>query len=236
MPPPPPPTPPPIPPTPSNSQERMVKLNWEVLQPKNVTSDCFWNKQNVDKELFLNVDKKVIFDGLSQHFSLPNKSAETIPIRKAQIDLRVLDKNVAQNMLISLRGLFMKLSHKQIKQHILDCDNSILNSDYIEALTKFLPQHHEMKQLHNMKNEGIKLADVEQFVATLGDIERLVPRLQCINFKTGFTDMIKDLIPNIKIGIAACEEIVSSNKFGRILTLILTIGNCMTSGLNSAGA
>lgn len=85
-----------------------------------------------------------------------------------------------------------------------------------------------------MNNENVELADVEKFVATIGDIERLVPRLNCFNFKLGFNELIENLEPDLKAGTAACEEITSSKKFGKILSLILSIGNFMNCGNGEA--
>lgn len=205
-------------------------MNWQELSPLNLTKDCFWvDKQ---KKVDLNID---ISEGLSQHFSLPNRSAHKVSIGKSKISLRVLNNNTAQNLLISLRGLFKTFSHDQIKEHILTCDTTVLNSTFVNALIKYLPQDHEIKQLYNMKSDGMQLADVEEFVANLGEIERIVLRLQCINFKIGYNEMVEDLKPDIQIGTAACEEILSSGKFGQILRIILSIGNFM-NGPNSVGA
>lgn len=199
-----------------------------------MTKDCFWaNQQNGEK---LHVGTNDIFEGLSESFSLPSKNVRKDSIGKPLITLRVIDQHVAQNLLISLRGLFKKLSHDQIKRQILCCDTSILDTNYIEALIKFLPQHSDMKKLHEMKKNGLKLSDIENFVADLGDIERLLPRLQCLNFKLGFEEMIRNLKPNIMIGIYACEEVLSSDKFARILKLILSIGNFLNHGSSSKGA
>lgn len=57
-----------------------------------------------------------------------------------------------------------------------------------------------------------------------------MPRLHNLNFKLTFTDMVQDIKPDIVAGTAACEEILRSKKFSRILELILMIGNYMNSG------
>lgn len=85
-----------------------------------------------------------------------------------------------------------------------------------------------MKKLHQMNNQ-VELADVEKFVAILEDIERLVPRLNCINFKLGFNELVENLKPNLEAGREACGEITASSKFREILSLILKIGNMMNS-------
>lgn len=222
---PPPPAPPPPPLSPLTLGQRMKKMNWQTLH--NVSEDCFWTN------LPCVVEEGDIFDGLQQHFSLPNNDTNKGLAAKSQISLRVLNQNTAQNLLISFHALFKAASHEQIKQHILRCDTSILNSNLIETLIKLLPQH-KIEKLHNIDKEGVQLSNVEKFVACLGGIERLIPRLNCMNFKLGFNDLVKDLQPDLKAGTVACEEIITSKKFGKVLNLILSIGNLMNSGNSEA--
>lgn len=203
----------------------MKKINWKTVQ--NVSSDSFWaNLPSVAEE-------EEIFDGLKERFSLPNNNSNKSSSAKSQISLRVLARNTAQNLLISLHALFKTASHEQIKQHILSCDTSILNSTVIETLIKFLPQH-EIEKLHKMDKEGVQLSNVEKFVACLGGVERLIPRLKCMNFNLGFNDLVKDLQPDLMAVTAACNELISSKKFGQILNVILSIGNLMNSGNSGA--
>lgn len=210
----------------SSTHERMKKLNWEALVPGNLSEGCFWANHRTDG---LRADDTDIIDGLTKRFSFPSNNIKIGSAAKSHIKLRVLDKNIAQNILILLRGHFKNSSHNQIKEHILRCDTTFLNSTLIEGLIKSLPQPHEIQKLYEMDNNGTELLDVEKFVASLGNIERLVPRLHCINFKLGFSEIITDLKPNIEAGIAACQEVISSSKFGEIIKLILSIGNFMNS-------
>lgn len=200
----------------------MKKLNWKVLN--NISKDCIWKQLSHS-----GAEERDIFDGLKQEFSLPNQKGKSdASVAKPQIKLKILDGMSAQNVLISLRVLFKNATYEEIKMHILHCDESILSSAFIETLVKHLPQPLEMKKLHQMNNE-VELADVEKFVAILGDIERLVPRLNCINFKLGFNELVENLKPNLEAGRSACLEITASSKFREILSLILQIGNMMNS-------
>lgn len=222
LPPPPPPPPPPCMSTP-NSQERMKKVNWQLPAPQMFSEKCFWTDQKDN----LQIEKKVLFDGLTKQFSLPCDKSNKGSVPKSEISLKVLDGNSAQNLLISLRVLLRNLSHEQIKQHILRCDTSILNSTCIETLIKFLPKPHKIEELQKLNKQGAVLPDIENFVASIGTIDRIVPRLCCINFKLGFKDSAKELKSDIAAGIAACAEMMSSKKFGAILRYILSIGNLM---------
>lgn len=201
-------------------------MNWQGLQ--NLSKDCIWaNLPSVPEE-------KDIFDGLKQRFSLPSIHTNKGSVAKSYISLQVLDANTAQNLLISLRTLFKTRTQTEIRQQILHCDTSILDSSLIESLVKYLPQPHIMKKLHEMNEKGLELAEVEKFVAILGDIERLVPRLNCIKFKVGFDELVKDLKPYLKVEKEACADVSSSDKFAKILKLILSIGNFMNSGSGEA--
>lgn len=235
--------PPPPPPPPiqtlvhvsgSQSQDRMKKLNWKVLTPHNFSKDCFW--AILEGKDGVHAEEKEILDELIKHFSLPNQNVFKRSAAKSQIILRVLDGNAAQNLLISLRVLSKYVSYNQIKQHILHCYTSVLNPTFIDTLIKYLPPPHKMAQLREMSKNGVELVDIEQFLASLGDIEHLAPRLHAINLKMGFNDIVKDLEPNIIAGTSACEEVISSKKFGQVLTIILSIGNLMNSGSIRFGA
>lgn len=233
----PPPPPPPPPPslqqakTTQTTQKSMKKINWQKLTANALSKDCFWAKIK-NCELY----SEDIFDGLDDQFSLPSRKVVDNSTAKPKINLRVLDVNKAQNLLISLRSLFKNASHEEIKQHILRCDTDILTSTFVEGLIKCLPEPHRMEQLREMNNAGVELLDVEKFISSLGDIKRLIPRLHSINFKLNYNDMVEFIESNISVGISACEEVVSSKKFDQILELILAIGNRLNFGTASGAA
>lgn len=225
---PPPPPPLPIPLQRQTGSQRMKKLNWKKLSSHDLSKNCFWVKEQKCQT------KNSLLVGLSQYFSLPN--AVNNSASKSGPLLRILNANSAQNLMILFRVQFKNTSHDEIKKLILRCDTSALNSNFVDSLIKCLPYSDKMKKLHEMSNDGTKLLDVEKFVASLYDIKRLEARLHCIKFKLVYSNMVEDLEPNIKSGVAACQEIISSIKFGRVLNLILSIGNMMNSGSTISGA
>ncbi|XP_031639855.1 protein diaphanous-like [Contarinia nasturtii] len=233
-PPPPPPSPPPPPPPPApfkslepvskTNDSRMKKINWNKIIPHNLPKDCIWNKHEDDDEQ----PAKDLLDVVAKKFSLqPGKNTfKTCAVKP----LRVIDTRNAQNLLILLRVQYKNTSHDQIKKYILDCNDSMLKVDFIEALMKCWPQPYQINQLIDLNKTNIELAEPENFLVDLSDIERLLPRLQCIKFKINYNDMVTDLKPNIEVGIAACKQLTTSQKFRKILILIRSIGNIMNSG------
>lgn len=216
----------------------MKRANWKAIIPQKLSEKAFWVKCQEDR--FASED---IFAGLAAKFSSkPIKKSDKDIVdkpnnaKKNVVDLRVLDGKSAQNILILLGGSLKHLSHDQIKQSILRCDTSVLNSNVIQQLIQYLPPPDQLKRLQEIKNTGDELSGAEKFAATLGEIKRLVPRLHSINFKLCVSDMIQDVKPDIVAGTAACEEIKTSKKFAKILELILLFGNYMNSGSKNGQA
>lgn len=143
----------------------------------------------------------------------------------------IAEKN-AQNVLILLRTRFKRTSHEKIKQSILRCDTNMLDADFIDELIKSLPKLDYIQQLRKLKSDGVKLIDVEEFLASLCDIDRLLPRLRCMKIKGGFDDMSRKVEFDIKAVMVACKEVVTCQKFHKILRFILSIGNFMNAGSN----
>lgn len=202
----------------------MKKVNWTAVSKMNLSNDCFWINQG---NLPMMDD---VFAEITQKFSMPNKSVKKPIAGKPTIPLRVLDANRAQNLLILLHVLFKNVPFEQVKNYIVQCDTSVLSVEFTEGLVKCLPAPHEMDKLSKLKKDKIELSDVEGFVVSLLDIERLIPRLECVNFMIRYDDLISNLEPGIKSGIAACEEVIASSNFKMVLSVVLSIGNFMNVG------
>lgn len=51
-----------------------------------------------------------------------------------------------------------------------------------------------------------------------------------------YEELVQDIKPDVIAGTAACEEVMSSKKFAKILELILLLGNYMNSGSKNGQA
>ena len=65
-------------------------------------------------------------------------------------------------------------------------------------------------------------------------IFRLVPRLKSLRFMLHYPELVQDCKPDIVAATAACEEVRRSKKFGKLLEIILLIGNIMNTGSRNA--
>lgn len=226
--PPPPPPPRPLEPVKSKPNDStMKKVNWSKIIPQTLPENCFWTKHQ-------NYEVPDLFDGLAKNFSLQREKNKFKPT--AATPLRVINTCNAQSLLILLRVQYKNTSHDQIKKYILDCNENMLTVDFIETLMKSWPHPYQIKQLIELNGTTVELAEPENFLASLCNIERLLPRLRCIKFKINFNDMVKVFTPNIEVGIAACKQLILSRKFGEILILIRSVGNIMNCGSDNGEA
>ncbi|XP_013110083.2 protein diaphanous [Stomoxys calcitrans] len=210
----------------------MKRANWKPIVPQKMSEKSFWVKCQEEKlasddmlaELSLKFSSKPIKKDQKDSVDKPTT------LTKKTVDLRVLDAKSAQNLSILLGGSLKHLSYDQIKLNLLRCDTEILSSNILQQLIQYLPPPDQLKRLQEIKAKGEPLPAIEQFAATIGEIKRLSPRLNNLNFKLTFTDMVQDIKPDIVAGTAACEEIRNNKKFSKILELILLMGNFMNSG------
>lgn len=209
----------------------MKKLNWKTIMPQKISENSFWATCNESEFTSEN-----ILADLAAKFS--SKSSPILmdkPLNKKYVALHVLERQQAQNILISLGTLLKRQSHEQIKQSILRCDTSVLNSNAIQQLIKYLPSPNDLMKLQKIKEAGNELSAVERLVVTLGEIHNLMPRLHCIDFKVSAAEIIADIQPDIASGIAACKEMKKSEKFSKILGIVLLFGNYMNSSSSTSG-
>lgn len=224
------PAPPPPPPLPLPPTLRMhapsvtiKKLNWKIILPHQLSKDSVWIKCDQNQPL-----SDEIYAKLSKNFAT-KPAKKIISATKSNISVQVIDMKNAQNILILLRTQCKHLSYEEIKKFILRCDTTMLGLDFINGLIKSLPEAHQT-QLRKLKSDGVQLIDVEEFLGSLCDINRLLPRFHCMKFKMCFDDLVQKLESDIKAIMVCCKEVVACQKLHKILHLILSIGNFMNSG------
>lgn len=64
----------------------------------------------------------------------------------------------------------------------------------------------------------------------MSTVKRLMPRLQAILFKLQFEEQLNNIKPDVVSVTAACEELIKSETFSKLLQIILLVGNYMNAG------
>ncbi|XP_039752772.1 protein diaphanous isoform X2 [Pararge aegeria] len=215
----------------------LKRANWKNIVPQKMSEKAFWVTVQEDK-----LASPDILTGLAAKFSSKpvakrnEDSVDRVHTLKKVKDLKVLDSKAAQNLSILLGGSLKHMSYEHIRSCVLRCDTTVLTANVLDLLIQYLPPADQLKKLADLKCKSEELTEAEQFAATVADIKRLVPRLRSLAFREHYSEIISELKPDIVSGTAACEEVISSRKFAKILELLLLLGNYMNTGSNNAGA
>jgi len=208
------------------------RTNWKQVPVAKLTEKSFWTQ--VDEEVL--VSQSLIEDLQSKFSSKPpgkksvDDSATSTAGKKKTKELKVLDGKAAQNLSVILGGALKHISYADLRKCILRCDTSVLTENLLQSLIQYLPTPDQLNKLQEFSHEYDDLAEAEQFAISLADIKRLVPRLKSLKFQLHYPELVQDCKPDIVAGTEACQEVRRSRKFGKVLELILLMGNIMNTG------
>ncbi|KAH7953779.1 hypothetical protein HPB49_012065 [Dermacentor silvarum] len=208
----------------------LKRANWKKVMPQKVSEKSFWVKVREDE-----LESEDIFEGLVSKFSSEppakkDKTEEKVNVKKTK-ELKVLDGKAAQNL---SKMCFRRCLSSATYGDVLNKTAQQNQTD--QQLIKYMPEADQLKKLCELKDNLNDLAEAEQFAITIGSIKRIHSRLQSISFKLRFAEMVQDIKPGIVAATEACEEIKSSQKFAKVLQLVLLLGNYMNTGSRNAQA
>uniref|UniRef100_A0A8C4EV74 Diaphanous-related formin 3 n=1 Tax=Dicentrarchus labrax TaxID=13489 RepID=A0A8C4EV74_DICLA len=215
----------------------MKRLNWSKIRPQEMSESCFWVRADEDQYAKPELLSRVALTFCSQRTETKAKKEEEDledkkSIKKRIKELKVLDPKIAQNLSIFL-GSF-RMPYQEIRRMIVEVDEEQLTEPMIQNLVKHLPEQEQLNALAKYKNEYANLSEPEQFGVVMSSVKRLRPRLSHILFRLQFEEQINNLRPDILAVNAACDEVRKSRSFGRLLELVLLLGNYMNAGSRNA--
>eukprot|EP01099_Mayorella_cantabrigiensis_P003751 TRINITY_DN2824_c0_g1_i1.p1 TRINITY_DN2824_c0_g1~~TRINITY_DN2824_c0_g1_i1.p1 ORF type:complete len:479 (-),score=146.88 TRINITY_DN2824_c0_g1_i1:27-1436(-) len=205
-------------------------LNWSKLaRPKIVNS--MWLKatdQNVELE-----ESRVI-EIFGQKPAATKTQSESSLVQKKATKVQLLDMKRSNNISIILSQF--KMSHSEIRQALVQMDESKLDYDALEALKKCMPTDEETEMLASFQGDHSTLGVAEQFLLNISSVQRVSHRLNCFLFKTDFSLKIAEISSCYRALNTAFTTLLDSKKFFRILEYILGMGNLLNAGKASGAA
>jgi hypothetical protein len=208
---------------------QMRRMNWTKVQPMLLKPDSFWARANEEAfashDLFQDIEKTFATGRARGGLEVEQKARFNAPKVKA---LKVLDAKAAQNISILLGTL--RMPHRDVRNLVLSVDDEKVTEQMLQQLNKFMPGKDEMLQLMGFRDRVNDLSEAEQFGVVMSDVKRLPERLECMVFRVRFPEEVDELKPMVSAIISACREIRTSKKFGRVLEIVLLMGNYMNAG------
>uniref|UniRef100_A0AAQ4RDG8 Diaphanous-related formin 3 n=1 Tax=Gasterosteus aculeatus aculeatus TaxID=481459 RepID=A0AAQ4RDG8_GASAC len=226
----------------------MKRLNWSKIRPQEMSEGCFWVQADENQYAKPELLGRVALTFGSQRTETkdceesvpteepPKKEEEDLEdkksIKKRIKELKVLDPKIAQNLSIFL-GSF-RMPYQEIRRMIVEVDEEQLTEPMIQNLVNHLPEQEQLNALAKYKNDYASLSEPEQFGIVMSGVKRLRPRLSHVLFRLQFEEQVNNLRPDILAVNAACDEVRKSRAFGRLLELVLLLGNYMNAGSRNA--
>eukprot|EP00698_Gefionella_okellyi_P002950 TRINITY_DN12792_c0_g1_i1.p1 TRINITY_DN12792_c0_g1~~TRINITY_DN12792_c0_g1_i1.p1 ORF type:complete len:1273 (-),score=371.66 TRINITY_DN12792_c0_g1_i1:29-3847(-) len=214
---------------------KLKALGWNKVADNKV-DNTVWEKTNDEK---IDIDKselealfaaKEVSTQAKEESAGPAESGERKPG-----SVRLLSDKRTTNLTITLT-LFSKMSYPDVAKSLVQLDQGALTLEQAKGLLKECPTSDEMDLLNSFEEDVNLLNKPERFYLAIGSIPRLQQRLSFEVFRRTFDEKVNDLKETLSSVIAACNEVMESKKFLKMLEIILAIGNYLNGSTFRGGA
>ena len=192
---------------------------------KNELQNTIFTKNKV-VEMTNDLIKDVDLDGLEKMFSKSTATSapkvESVQQKKQIVTL--IDGKRSYNISLKL-GSLRHMSYEQMRQAVFDMNEEAMNEKYIEIFQQIVPTKEECETVMGYDGDVADLGEPEKLFRVLSDIPNLESRISAWIFKQQFLSSVGNVRPSIETFTVASKELQTSQKFSKMLGLILTIIN-----------
>ena len=150
-------------------------------------------------------------------------------------------KNAFVTLLDLKRGSNIEIMLSQIKVSLDDIavavqtiDDEVLDAESVQSMIRFLPTADELALVRSYEGDEQRLGKAERYFRRLGTVNGFESKLRALAFKQGFTETVgavRDWCDTIE---SCSHELQTSPKMGRVLALVLNLGNALNSARGPA--
>ncbi|KAI8801136.1 hypothetical protein BJ742DRAFT_39650 [Cladochytrium replicatum] len=145
--------------------------------------------------------------------------------------ISIIDGKKAQNIMIMLER-HKRGSIADIRRAVYTVDEETLTEPVVKQLIGFYPSKEEAAALKTHAGNPRVLRPAERFLLELLHIDSCEQRLQGILFKVSFAERSSQLERDGTALLSGLECVLQSEKFPRLLKIILALGNFINTGTN----
>ena len=236
-----PPVPPsaPAPAAPVQPSIKLKQLHWDKL--KVADENTVWRRPSDSSEG--EPDALIDFDELENLFQILEVKANATRAKKHE-EVLFVDQKRAYTISIELSGI--RKPFTEIKEALVNADDSSLTVDNLHALSRSLPERNELRDIDeylrgkHIKYRGMsdprRLGIVERYFAEIRDVPRLEERIKCMLFARTAESTLEKVQEQQNIVHEVCHEVKTCTPFLKLLQAVLELGNHLNRGSHRAGA
>ena len=194
-------------------------------------------------------DFSTVFSDLKDEFKIKKKEKKDTEdaLKKKKKEKKgkmtlITDSKRSQNINIMLGKLTHhgKRSMVDIAQLLLHLDSRSIGLDGLESLLLNVPTQKEMKTVtewcNTEGNDTARLGKPENYVHALATVPHLNARLQSMVFQLNVDELYKNISKSTDAILLACTDLKKSDKFVRLLGIVLEVGNSLNKGTSKENA
>ena len=218
---------------------KLKQLHWDKL--KVADENTVWRRASVSSEG--EPDALIDFDELENLFQILEVKSNGIRAKKGE-EVLFVDQKRAYTISIELSGI--RKPFEEIKEALMNADDSSLTVDNLHALSRALPEPNELRDIDDylrgkhIKYRGIsdsrRLGIVERYFAEIRDVPRLEQRIKCMLFARTAESTLEKVDEQQTIVHEVCHEVKTCTPFLKLLQAVLELGNHLNRGSHRAGA
>ena len=213
----------------------MKPLNWNKIGSKQVKCDSMWIKQMSDLDLdiekleFLFKEEKISKAAKSRVSDKPKKVVYLSDKRAMGIDIFL------RKTRFNFEDLDDILNNALERESTEEGNKIILQLEELEDLSRY-PTEEDNDLFRAVKESPDKMVKSDQFIHLICHLRFYKERVDVVLLMREIPTNHEHILEPIKVLSQACTELNNSEKFVKILGLILRIGNHINSGNNRGNA
>lgn len=209
-------------------EQKMKNIHWDPVDDDKIDASAW--RQMKDSVAGLDYSKLTSMFKAKENTFLMNSEANVDLSVKKQEEMVQLVTDAKRLRNVGMAIARLKCSYQALKVDILRVDDTVLNDDMVRILRENAPTEEEIELVKGYDGSVELLNDVDRFFKVLSTIPNLQTRLKCIFIRKTLPNDLRDAGADFRAFGDAMELCVESEKFCRLLELILAIGNYMNGG------
>jgi len=147
----------------------------------------------------------------------------------------LLDLKRGSNVEIMLSQI--SLSLPEIADAVRRLDDAKLDVEHVDMMLRYLPTSDELAALRAFEGDRARLGKADRYFSALASVAGHASKMKALRFKQGFRSATRDARAWVAVVDAFCAELKSSSRLGRLVALVLNLGNALhaTRGVAAAG-
>jgi len=215
---------------------RRKKIYWNPVDPKKLKDDSLWNIVRDHIAMgSLEYDQKEFEELFTESAEAGAKEKKKGPAKKeAKKAVQAIDPKRSMNGGIVLSRI--KTDREKVAEFVDKMDHTKFNGMELKNLKEYLATSDERNALEAYMSNGAgseekkeqlfkDLSETEKYMVTLMKVSDAEAKLHTMEFRDGFKNRFSDITSAMRTLNTACDELRTSEKFRKLMAMILTVVN-----------